>query len=56
MQAKDGEANGTPSIWKGISPRQPEDQKKRKIKRRMKPNYLEPIDAEIETVSPEPVQ
>ena len=56
VQAPGGEANGTSGKWKEISPLQAEDQKKRKIKRRMKPNHLKPIDSEMEIVSQEPVQ
>ena len=55
VQAQGGEANVTPGKQKEISPLQPEDQEKRKIKRRMKPNHLE-IDPEMETVSQDPVQ
>ena len=43
VQAQGGKSNGTPGKRKEISPLQPEDQMKGKIKRRMKPNYLEPI-------------
>ena len=55
VQAHGGEANGTPGKRK-ISPLQPKEQKKRKIKRRMQPNHLEPVDAEMETVLQNPVQ
>ena len=55
VQAQGGEANGTPNQWNEISILQLQDQKKMKIKRRMKPNHLEPIDSQIETVSQEPV-
>ena len=55
VQAQGGEANGTPGKRKEISPLQPEDQKKRKIKRRIKPIHLEPVDSELETVLQEPV-
>ena len=50
VQAQGGEANATPGKQKEISPQEPEDQKERKIKRRVNPNCLKPIDSEIETV------
>ena len=56
VQAQGGEANGTPSKRKQISPLQAKDQQKRQIKRRMKPNYLEPIESEMGTVSEELAQ
>ena len=56
VQAQGVETNGTPGKRKGISPLQAEDQQKRKIKRRMKPNHLEPTDSEMETVLQDPVQ
>ena len=56
VQAQGGEANGTTSKRKQISPLQAKDQQKRKIKRRMKPNYLHPIESEMVTVSEEPAQ
>ena len=48
MQAQGCEVNGTP--------RKTGDQKKRKIKRRVKLNNLEPIVSEIKKVSLKPVQ
>ena len=56
VQAQGGETNGAPGKRKGISPLQVEDQQKRKIKRRMKPNHLKPTDSEMETVLQVPVQ
>ena len=56
VQAQGVETNGTPGKRKGISPLQAKDQQKMKIKRRMKPNHLEPTDSEIETVLQDPVQ
>ena len=56
VQAQGGEASDTPGKRKEISPLQPEDQNKRNMKRRMKPNHLEPVNSEMETVLQEPVQ
>ena len=56
VQTQGGETNGTPGKRKGISLLQAEDQQKRKIKRRMKPNHLEPTDSEMATVLQDPVQ
>ena len=55
VQAHGGEPNRTSGKRK-ISPLQPKDQKKRKIKRRMQPNLLEPVVSEMEKVLQEPVQ